>query len=318
MNLQLDQIFFREIDIVLAKARLDAEMERLIRVSLNADSPTGELFRWAHLTRMSCECVGGELEAVLPGAIGMEFFALALDIFDDVQDQDNENMPWRQLPDAQAINLAICLLMLSEESISTIPNNRMFKEVSTILHRTGICASNGQFQEFLYDGRQQVSFEQYFEMAGQKAGSLTACACQIGAALGGAEETVVHALEQFGLNLGILNQIRNDLNDFMDFFRKNDFINSKKTLPYVYLLNTLKGEAAERFKELTQRCVKGEQGFGEKEREYVRQLAAEEGVALYCTVMFEIYCQKAREILEGIPVPEKHKENMKELVRESV
>lgn len=318
MNLQLDQIFFREIDSVLARARVDTEMERLIRVSLNADSPTGELFRWAHLTRMSCECAGGKPEAALPGAIGMEFFALALDIFDDVQDRDNENMPWRQLPDAQAINLAICLLMLSDEAISAIPDNRLFREVAATLHRTGICASNGQFREFLYDGRQQVSFEQYFEMAEQKAGSLTACACKIGAILGGAEEPVIHALEQFGINLGILNQIRNDLNDFLDFSRKSDFVNNKKTLPYVYLLNTLKGEAAERFKELTQGRGEGAYGFGDREREYVRQLAAEEGVAPYCTVMFEIYCQKARQILEGIPVPEKHKENMKELVGESV
>ncbi len=297
---------------------MDAEMERLIRVSLNADSPTGELFRWAHLTRMSCECAGGEMEAVLPGAIGMELFALALDIFDDVQDQDNDNMPWRQLPDAQAINLAICLLMLSDEAISTIPDNRLFRGVATTLHRTGICASNGQFQEFLYDGWQQVSFEQYFEMSEQKAGSLTACACRIGAILGGAEETVVNALEQFGRNLGILNQIRNDLNDFLNFFQKKDFVNNKKTLPYVYLLNTLKEEAAERFKELTQGRGEGAHRFGDKEREYVKHLTAEEGVAPYCTVMFEIYCQKAREILEGIPVPEKHKENMKRLVGENI
>ncbi len=318
MNLQLDQIFFREIDNILTRVRLDAEMERLIRISLNADSPTGELFRWAHLTRMSCECAGGKQEAALPGAIGMEFFALALDIFDDVQDRDNENMPWRQITDAQAINLAICLLMLSDEAISAIPNSRLFREVAATLHRTGICASNGQFREFLYDGRQQVSFEQYFEMAEQKAGSLTACACRIGAILGGAEEPVIHALEQFGINLGILNQIRNDLNDFLDFSRKNDFVNNKKTLPYVYLLNTLKGEAAKRFEELTQRRGEGAYRAGDREREYVRQLAAEEGVAPYCTVMFEIYCQKAREILEGIPVPEKHKENMKELVRENI
>ncbi|HHY27093.1 MAG TPA: polyprenyl synthetase [Desulfitobacterium dehalogenans] len=318
MNLQLDQIFLKEIDSTLTKVRLGAEMDRMIRACLNADSPTGELFRWAHLTRMSCECAGGELEAVLPGAIGMEFFALALDIFDDVQDQDNEHMPWRQLPDAQAINLAICLLMLSDEAISVIPDNRMLREVAATLHCTGIRASHGQFQEFLFDGRQQVSFEQYFEMAGQKAGSLAACACRIGAVLGGAEETVVHSLEQFGINLGILNQIKNDLNDFLDFSRKKDFVNNKKTLPYVYLLNTLKDETAERFKELTQGGSEGSHGFGDKEREYVRQLAAEEGVSQYCTVMFEIYCQKAREILEGIPVPEKYKENMKELVGESV
>lgn len=318
MNPQVDQIFFKEIDKVLDKVRLDHEMEQLLRVSLNADCPKGEYFRWANLTFMSCECVGGELEMVLPGAIGMELYALALDIFDDVQDQDNEEMPWRQVPDAQAINLAICLLMLCEEVISAIPDNRLYREVASALHQTGIRASNGQFREFMYDDFQDIAFEQYFQMAEQKSGSLTACACKIGAILGEADETVVQAMEQFGLNLGILNQIMNDLKDFLDFPKKKDFINNKKTLPHVYLSNTLQGEAAERFKELTQGHNERENKIEEHEKELIRQLAVEEGVAPYCTVMYEIYCQKAREILERISVPEKNKEKLKRLVGESV
>ena len=316
MNFQVDQYFFREIDGLFDKTRLDPEMERLVRVSLNADCTNGEYFRWANLTLLSCECVGGELEDVLPGAIGMELFALASDIFDDIQDQDNEEMPWRQIPDAQAINLASCLLMLCEEAISAIPDNHLYREVAYSLHRTGIRAINGQFREFMYDSYKQVSFEQYFKMTEQKAGSLTACACKIGAILGKAETIVIQDMEQFGVILGILGQIINDLKDFLDFPKKNDFINNKKTLPNVYLLNTLQGEMAERFKDLTQKVSEGAYRIKDMDREYIKQLALEEGVVPYCTVMYEIYCQKAREILEEIPVPEINKEKLKRLVRE--
>lgn len=124
--------------------------------------------------------------------------------------------------------------MLSYEAVSNIPDNGLFREVSTILNRTGINAIDGQFQEFQYDSREQVSLEQYFELVKRKSGSLMACACKIGATLGGGSEALVLQLDQFGTNLGIMCQIRNDLNDFLDFEKKKDFLNNTKTLPYVY------------------------------------------------------------------------------------
>ncbi len=318
MSLQLDQVIDTEIDRILKKARLGSEMDRLIRVSLNAESKTGELFKWAHLTCMSCKCASGNEEAALPGAIAMEFFALAADIFDDIQDQDHEDLPWRKIPEANAINLATCLLMLSSEALSAIKDDRLFREISTVLHRTGIKASDGQFREFLYEGRQQITLEQYFELVGQKAASLTSGACKIGAILGGAPAELVELLAELGLYFGIKSQIWNDLNDFLDFSRKNDLLSNKKTLPYVYLLNTLKDEKAEKFKELTECKGQGIHQFGNEEKEKLERIVAEEGVTPFCTVMCEIYRQKTQEILERIPVPEKQKEKMKQLVEEFV
>ncbi|NBJ14096.1 MAG: polyprenyl synthetase [Dehalobacter sp. 4CP] len=314
MNLQLDQIIYTKIDRILKTYGLSAEMIRMIQTSLNADSPTGELFKWVHLTRMSCECTGGNAEAALPGGIGMEFFALAADIFDDIQDKDHEDLPWRRIPEANAINLANCLLMLSFDAIAAIPNDKIYREICTVLQRMGVTASNGQFMEFLYTGSPQVSLEQYFDMVRQKSGSITACACKMGAILGEATEPLAGSMAEFGLNFGIMNQIRNDLNDFLHFEKKKDFVSNKKTLPYVYLSHTLKGEIAKQFKGLTQCNSGGSQAFGDKEKQQLKQIAVEEGVAQYCTVMFEIYRQKAQEILESIPVSGRQKEKMIQLV----
>ncbi len=317
MSLQLDQVISTEINTILSRAQLNAEMLQMIKSSLNTYSKTGELFPWVNLTLLSCECVSGITEVALPGAIGMELFALAADILDDIQDQDNDDLPWRKLTNANAINLAICLLMLSYEAVSNIPDYGLSREVSTILNRTGIRAIDGQFQEFQYDSREQVSLEQYFELVKRKSGSLTACACKIGATLGGGSEALVLQLEQFGTNLGIMSQIRNDLNDFLDFETKKDFINNTKTLPYVYLLSILQGQP-KRFKALTQLQGKGQQGFGNEERESLKQMAIDEGVAHYCKVMYEIYRQKATDIIKALPVLEKCKEKMIKLVEESV
>jgi competence protein ComQ len=317
MSLQLEQAIFTEINEILSRAQLDEEMLHLIKSSLNAESKTGELFPWANLTLLSCECVGGVSEDALSGAIAMELFALAADIFDDLQDQDNDHLPWRKLSNANALNLAICLLMLSYEAVANIPDNGLFREVSTILNRTGISAIDGQFQEFQYDSREQITLEQYFELVKRKSGSLTACACKIGATLGGGSEGLVFQLEQFGVNLGIMSQIRNDLNDYLDFETKKDFLNNTKTLPYVYLLKILQGQP-ERFQKLIQLPGQGLHRLGNEEREYLKQIAIEEGVAHYCKVMYEIFRQKAMDIILAIPVLEKGKEKMIKLVEESV
>ncbi|MHB8125912.1 MAG: polyprenyl synthetase family protein [Desulfitobacteriaceae bacterium] len=317
MSILLDQAISTEINEILSRAQLNMEMLHMIKSALNVESKTGELFPWANLTLLSCECVSGVSEVALPGAIGMELFALAADIFDDIQDQDNDDLPWRKLSNANAINLAICLLMLSYEAVSKIPDNGLFREVSTILNRTGIRAIDGQFQEFQFDSREQVALEQYFELVKRKSGSLTACACKIGATLGGGSEALVWQLDQFGTNLGIMSQIRNDLNDFLDFEKKNDFINNTKTLPYVYLLCILQGQP-ERFQELTQLQGQGLHRFGNEEREYLKQIAIAEGVAHYCKVMYEIFRHKAMDIMMAIPVLEKGKEKMIKLVEESV
>lgn len=320
MNLHLDQVITAEINKILTRTQLSTEMVQIIKSSLNADSQNDELFKWAHLTLMNCECISGLSKVALPGAIAMELAALAADIYDDIQDQDNDDLPWRQIPTANAINLAICLSKLSIEALSMLPNDdrKLYKEVGQTLSHMWITASDGQFQEVLLDTREQVTLDQYFELVKQKSGSLTACACKIGAILGGGSESSVIQLTQFGTNLGIMSQIRNDLNDFLNFDKKRDFVNNKKTLPYVYLLNILEGNTAEKFKELTQMKDKGLQRFGKKEQEYLRQLAIDEGVVHYCTVMYEIFRQKSMEIIQAIPVPEKRKEEMIKLVEKSV
>jgi len=321
MNLQRDQAITAGINKILARPHLSPEMIAMINSSLNAESETGKSFKWAHLTLMTCECVSGVYEVALPGAIAMELAALAIDIFDDIQDQDHDDLPWRQIPTANALNLAICLSMLSSKAVSTLPDDRdsrLYLEIVQTLSHMWITCSDAQFQDALFETREQVTLDQYFELVKRKSGSLTACACKIGATLGGGSESLVLQLEEFGTYLGIMSQIRNDWNDFLDFEQKKDFVNNKKTLPYVYLLNNLKGNTAERFKELTQMNANGLQRFGEEEQGYLKQLVIDEGVAHYCRVMYELFRHKSMEIIQATPVPEKRKEKMIKLVKENV
>lgn len=309
-----DQIIAQEIKLLLTESGLSKGVVSIINSWLDSNFRIKGRYGWAQLTLMTCDSTGGVLEVGLQGAVTMELYALAADILDDIQDQDNNDLPWRKVPPAQAINLATCILVLSYKALSTISNRRHFEDVSNVLNQMGLQACDGQFQEFLNDSKAKISLEEYFEIIKKKSGGLTASACKIGAILGGAEQTLVDQLEQFGMKLGIMSQIKNDLADFLNLETKSDVVKGRKTLPFVYLLNVLDEIKAEELKCLSSLAIKGLDEFGSKEREQLRDLVVNEGTIHYCSVIHEMYKQRAMEILDGIPISEKRKEKLIELV----
>lgn len=310
----MDQIIGKELKLLLSKSGLSKGILNIINSWLDSNFEIKGRYGWAQLTLMTCESVGGSIEVGLQGAVVMELYALAADILDDIQDQDNDDLPWRKVPPAQAINLATCILVLSYEVLSAISNCKHFADVSNVLNQMGLQACEGQFQEFLNDSREKISLEEYFEISKKKSGGLTASACKIGAILGGAEQTLVDQLERFGMKLGVMSQIKNDLADFLNLETKSDFIKGRKTLPFVYLLNVLDETNAEELKCLSSLAIKGLYEFRSKERGQLKELVVNEGTIYYCSVIHEMYKQRAMEILDGIPVSKIRKEKLIQLV----
>lgn len=313
--MNMDQIIAKEIKLLLTRSGLSKGVVSIINSWLDSNFRIKGRYGWAQLTLITCDSTGGSLEVGLQGAVAMELYALAADILDDIQDQDNNDLPWRKVPPAQAINLATCILVLSYEALSTISNRRYFEDVSNVLNQMGLQACDGQFQEFLNDSKERISLEEYFEIIKKKSGGLTASACKIGAILGGAEQTLVDQFEQFGLTLGLMSQIKNDLHDFLNLETKSDLVKGRKNLPLVYLLYVLNEIKAEELKRLSSLAIKGLDEFGSKERGQLRELVVNEGTIHYCSVIYEMYKQRAMEILDGIPISENRKEKLIQLVR---
>lgn len=311
----MDRIIGQEIKLLLTKSGLSKGVASIINSWLDSNFRIKGRYGWAQLTLITCESTGGFLEVGLQGAVAMELYALAADILDDIQDQDNNDLPWRKVPSEQAINLATCILVLSYKALSTISNRSHFEDVSNVLNQMGLQACDGQFQELLCDSKEKISLEEYFKIIKKKSGGLTASACKIGAILGGAEQTLAEQLEQFGMKLGLMSQIKNDLNDFLDLETKSDLAKGRKTLPFVYLLYVLNEIKAEELKRLSSLAILGLDQFEPKEREQLRELVVSEGTVHYCLVIHEMYKQQAMGILDGIPIAEKSKEKLVQLVR---
>jgi competence protein ComQ len=62
---------------------------------------------FADLVVLHYQMFGGESEDIYQAAASIELMILALDIFDDIQDQDNPSVPWSQIESALSTNIAI-------------------------------------------------------------------------------------------------------------------------------------------------------------------------------------------------------------------
>ena len=150
-------------------------------------------------------------EAVL-GAVAVELVHLASLYHDDVMDEATErrnvvsvNGRWGNL---LAVVVGDFLLARSAEIAASLGT-----EIAGILATTLGRLTQGQVAEVRSAYRIDRSEDAYFSTIADKTGALMATACRIGAITGGLETRDADALTDYGENLGIVFQIRDDIFD---------------------------------------------------------------------------------------------------------
>jgi octaprenyl-diphosphate synthase len=153
----------------------------------------------------------------------------------------------------------------------------------------------------------------YFRLIADKTASLLSAACQLGILASGGHEDDLRAMAEFGENLGIAFQIRDDLLDILGIEKQtgkpigNDIRENKITLPLLHALKV----ADKRQARAVIRLMK--KGPTRRElAEIIDFVAAHRGID-YATEKANFYCQKALQTLERYPESE-YKESLRELV----
>ena len=152
-------------------------------------------------------------------------------------------------------------------------------------------AANGQHKDL--SGLKEIEEEDYFEMAGEKSGSVFAMTCALGVAT--TQKNInLFPFIQYGTYLGIASQLANDLHDVSKLTYKGDLLSKKYTLPIKFLLDS--GHIKDNpirdyyddlisFEELLTR------------RETVRKVIEESRVKVYCQFHALKYLNKALNLL---------------------
>lgn len=164
-------------------------------------------FPFGQLVILHYQMFDGQSKDIFQAAAAVELMILSLDIFDDLQDQDNFSVPWHKIDQSIAMNIATGFLVLSAKALEQTSFERDRKAMANDYLNTQVLkAINGQHTDLM---NLIESEEDYIQMVKEKSGSLMASACLVGTAL--ASEKHHDSVNKYGEHIGIIAQIKNDI-----------------------------------------------------------------------------------------------------------
>lgn len=226
------------------------------------------------LAMLSCTAAGGDAAYATPLAAAIELLHNFTLIHDDIQDRSpnrrHRATVWRVWGDAQAINAGDAMYAAAQIALLRTDPAKVASEVMVDLlrefNRTTIRIVQGQVLDLEFEGRSDVTPEQYLSMIRGKTAAILRFAAWAGARIGGAPVAVADRLAEFGDALGVGFQVRDDLlgiwgsRDETGKDKADDIRRRKQSLPILLLRNQATQPELARIDELYRRDEIDERG----------------------------------------------------------
>lgn len=169
------------------------------------------------LSIASCEAVGGMTEDVIPAAIAIEMIHTYSLIHDDLPAMDNDDLRrgkptnHKVFGEATAILAGDGLLTLAFSILSGVSNSmKIIHEIALAAGPEGMVG--GQQLDIENEGK-NIDVKALEELHRRKTGALILAAVRSGGIAGGAAETQLSALTDYGMKIGLAFQIADDILD---------------------------------------------------------------------------------------------------------
>ena len=175
-------------------------------------------------------------------AVGLELLHTASLVHDDVVDESGERRGQASVNATYNNKVAVLvgdfILSTALLHVSYTNNQRIVQELSEL----GRTLAAGEILQLSNIQNEDISEEVYYHVIEQKTAALFQSCAAIGALSAGASDEMVKKAGEFGRNLGIMFQIRDDIFDYFDSKEigkptGNDMTEGKLTLPVIYALN---------------------------------------------------------------------------------
>ena len=274
---------------------------------------------WSLLTLLVAQHVSPDIDPIYVSsvAVSVECFCAALDLLDDVEDEDQTPI-MQELGAARVLNVTTVLLTLAQQALLSLsemgvgPVNIL--SLLNTLQESALGITSGQHRDLLAEQRSALDFtrEECIDIAAVKAGAILRLACRLGAQCAGADTVLCEQFAEFGLLLGTAAQLDNDSHDLYYLLQdvipsilledagatprstKSDLVRGKKTLPIVLAATEMaktRGAAGESFDDALQKISE----LSDAERnEYLRAL--KEGILATWGICI-LYRERARDRL---------------------
>ena len=211
------------------------------------------------LTLMACSLFNEAVHSAIKPALAIEVFHNFTLLHDDIMDysavrrgQPTVHEKWDT---KTAILSGDVMSILSYQILAEVEED-ILKEILQLFNQTALQVCEGQQLDMNFESRTDVDVNEYMSMIELKTAVLIATSLKAGAIAGGAEMLEADLLYEFGRNLGIAFQLRDDYLDvFGDqekFGKKigNDIVTNKKTFLLIKAMELAKGDTRKKLIQL--------------------------------------------------------------------
>ena len=191
---------------------------------------------------LSAKACGQISEATYTAASLIELLHTATLVHDDVVDDANERRGFFSINALWKNKIAVLVgdFLLSRGLLLTTEKGHF--DLLEIVSKAVKQMSEGELLQMEKARRLDIDEKVYYQVIQQKTASLVASCCASGAQSSGASKQIVDAMYEFGVNVGMAFQIKDDIFDFGSSKEIGkptgiDIKERKMTLPLIYTLN---------------------------------------------------------------------------------
>jgi len=203
------------------------------------------------LTLMACDLFSDDVKPAVSIALGIEVFHNFTLLHDDIMDHADirrgKPTVHRKWDDNTAILSGDAMQIAAYQLVAETPE-KYLKSVLDLFSKTAIEICEGQQYDVDFESREIVLADEYLEMIRLKTAVLLGCALKCGAIVGGADKKDAQLLYDFGINIGLAFQLKDDLLDVYGneatFGKKigGDILCNKKTYLLIHALELAKDD----------------------------------------------------------------------------
>lgn len=262
-----------------------------------------------------------DVKSILQPATGIEVYHNYTLLHDDLMDRADMRRGKATVHKVWNDNVAIlsgdAMLVLAYQFMAKCASEKL-KDVMDLFSLTALEICEGQQLDMEFEQRKDVKEDEYIEMIRLKTSVLLAASLKIGAILGGASKEDADALYDFGVNLGLAFQLKDDLLDVYGDplrFGKNiggDILCNKKT----YLVIKAFEHANTDQEALLNDWFTRETFDPQEKIAAVTRLYNEIGVKALCENRIVEYSKRASESLNRVNVPAENKQELETMMNE--
>lgn len=212
------------------------------------------------LTLLACDLFGGDIQKALYPALSIEVFHNFTLVHDDIMDR----APLRRGKETVYKKWNSDIAILAGDTMFALAYTYALKtdaeivpEILTVFSKAAIEVCEGQQYDMNFEQLASVSIDEYIRMIRLKTAVLLGASLEIGAICARADQNDVRKLYQFGIELGIAFQLKDDLLDVYGDTEKfgklsgGDIATNKKTFLYLKAMELANNKQNKELKQCT-------------------------------------------------------------------